>query len=456
MDITFNNYTECVKVYNELEKERIQIEHVNLYNEMNSFINNNIVELDYDSELYTEEVSNKKQKWYEKLWEWIKKVWAKIVTFFVGDKSLIKKQAKEIEDHKEEIEKNSSSSEYISSHSSEISSSLGNISSTINQTNTPIDKKAEIINGLNELIKKLKNKQLINSTQNDLNIFTKCTHEIFTFNCMTITSVAESIVNLFQKFEIVNEGIKEIISKNSLSIDEIKDNLIKPYYFYSCYLAMCANSLNLLNKSLFNASVYIFGASSSKQQIMNFMSNQNIDINSLDKTKSFQLSINLFEKYSSIKDPVESILNQIDKFIKSIADNLINKIINFMSQGGVTKTFNDIQDSQLNHIQSSTNISLLNISNQLNTKKYDFKDFNDMPKIPLIPPSTAGSKISTGKKLIGNNDLLKEIKPVLSDTDLDYFINFFQKQFGFVEKSIIDFMDFGKKVKDLYDQFYNP
>lgn len=81
MDITFNNYKEYLQVNDFLEKKRIQLETVNLYNEMNSFINDNIVDLD-DSSLYTEKAKEESKGFGSKIWNFLKTVWAKIVKLF--------------------------------------------------------------------------------------------------------------------------------------------------------------------------------------------------------------------------------------------------------------------------------------------------------------------------------------------------------------------------------------
>ena len=49
------NYADqLIESFDILEKKQILYETINLYNEMNSFINDNIIDLDYDSKLYTE------------------------------------------------------------------------------------------------------------------------------------------------------------------------------------------------------------------------------------------------------------------------------------------------------------------------------------------------------------------------------------------------------------------
>ena len=88
-----------MEICRQLELEKVRLETVKLYNEMNSFINENIVELDYDSELYTEDTDNKDKAWYEKVWDWIRGVFQKIGDFF---KNLFKKKEETKEEEKEE------------------------------------------------------------------------------------------------------------------------------------------------------------------------------------------------------------------------------------------------------------------------------------------------------------------------------------------------------------------
>ena len=80
MNITFNDI--CLEL-EQIKKKKTLLETTNLYNEMNSFINENIVELDYNSGLYTEANNGEsKGKWYEEIWNWIKKAWSWFVKMF--------------------------------------------------------------------------------------------------------------------------------------------------------------------------------------------------------------------------------------------------------------------------------------------------------------------------------------------------------------------------------------
>ena len=70
------------------------------YREMHDYVNNNIVDLDFDVDLYTEGFEwDKSKKWYENIWEFLKNLWRALINFF---KAFI---GKNTDLTKEEIEK---------------------------------------------------------------------------------------------------------------------------------------------------------------------------------------------------------------------------------------------------------------------------------------------------------------------------------------------------------------
>ena len=215
------------------------------YREMHDYVHNNIVELDFDADLYTEGFEwDKSKKWYENIWEFLKNLWRALINFF---KAFI---GKNTDLTKEEIEKLKSTAQIAKStleSGKEISTE---------QLTTGLDKLDKFLTDFDDnrskLLKEIEKNEDISKKKQKSMLFSQLSDkfndvkEIAVWCSKNKGKLSTEIINKLKN--IVDQFIKIYDNTEKVDDDQKKRNIATSKGFV-CVLGiqMIIDSLNLLS-----------------------------------------------------------------------------------------------------------------------------------------------------------------------------------------------------------------
>ena len=264
MNITFNTYNEFLKVSKSINEEMHQYqfesfinETVKLYNEMNSFINDNIIDLDYfqESEALLSDKKERRDSIFVKIQKFIESIVNKIksaIESLINKKSneVLEKQNAQLEEMKQIIQKNEKKINDKITSMNHRQSKIFTMLTDLNGINISNAKQLnEVVNKISSINKKLDGmyakQELLASTMVKVNgDFSKLKENISTEVHKYFDKALAAYELTQMQINKINNAIDDGLAKNVLTIPKMNDSKIDKF------LEENKDKINKINKSI--------------------------------------------------------------------------------------------------------------------------------------------------------------------------------------------------------------